>query len=327
MFLENLFDGSFMPHGHCLLWRSDLLFLHVGGDFLTAFAYSFIPIALMRLVVQRDDLAFNWIFVMFAAFIFLCGITHTISLINIWHGYYYIEGIAKVATGIISAGTAIMCWYLIPRALAIPSNTDLRLANDKLLLAQEELVKSNQLLEQRVLARTEELARQAQTDGLTGTLNRAALMEQLTIEIERSKRYKHSMSLLMIDLDHFKAVNDTYGHPAGDSVLIEFANIVSNICRSSDRIGRYGGEEFLIVLPETTIDEAKELAERIRLGVMQHHFCESLSLKVEVTCSIGVAKLKSNQSHAELLQMVDEVLYKAKRSGRNRVIISDPDMI
>jgi diguanylate cyclase (GGDEF)-like protein len=319
-FFENLFDGSFMPHGHCLLWRTDLLFLHVGGDLLTVFAYASIPILLVYLVVKRNDLAFNGVFLMFAGFIFLCGVAHAISLLNIWHGYYYIEGIVKLATGLVSAGTAIMCWQLMPRAIAIPSNTDFREANEKLLQAQDELLRSNELLEQRVLQRTEELERLAQTDALTGMLNRGALMKQLTLEIERSKRYHSPLSLLMIDLDHFKAVNDTYGHPAGDSVLVELGVILKGLCRVSDQIGRYGGEEFLIVLPQTNIADGRELAERIRLEVMNHDFCQSLSLKLAVTCSIGVATLKENQSEAELLHLVDEVLYKAKKSGRNCVI-------
>jgi diguanylate cyclase (GGDEF)-like protein len=127
----------------------------------------------------------------------------------------------------------------------------------------------------------------------------------------------------MIDLDHFKAINDTYGHSAGDSVLVEVSTIFADLCRSSDRIGRYGGEEFLIVLPETKIDEAKELAERIRIGLMEHQFCQSQSLELKVTCSIGVAQLKPDQSQSELLQIADEALYKAKSMGRNKVALAD----
>lgn len=319
-FLENLLDGSFMPHGHCLLWRSDLLFLHVGGDLLTVFAYASIPILLVYLVVKRNDLAFNWIFLMFAAFIFLCGVTHALSLFNIWNGYYYAQGIAKLATGVISATTAIMCWKLMPKALAIPSNVDFRLANEKLLLTKEELVKANELLEQRVLQRTEELARLAQTDELTKLLNRRSLMNQLSLEVERTKRYEHPLSLMMIDLDYFKTVNDTHGHPAGDSVLVEFAAILSKVCRATDQIGRYGGEEFLVILPETDIKEAESLAERIRIKTMHYKFCSSQSLNLNLTCSIGVAKLQPEQSEDAFLSLVDELLYKAKKLGRNCVI-------
>ncbi len=322
-FIDKLLDGSFMPHGHCLLWRPDLLFLHVGGDILTVIAYALIPLALIHLVLKRTDLAFNWIFIMFATFIFLCGITHFISLINIWHGYYFIEGIAKFSTGLISVATAIMCWKLIPKALSIPNNDQFRTKHDQLLIAQQELIKSNQLLEERVFQRTKDLERIAQTDALTAVLNRGGLVDRLTAEIDRTTRYEHGLSLLMIDLDHFKAVNDNHGHPAGDSVLSEVAAILTKVCRSSDGIGRYGGEEFLIVLPETALVEARDLAERIRLAIMQHSFCDSLVLNLSLTCSIGVAEFEAEQTLQDLLQVVDEVLYSAKNLGRNCVVVAN----
>jgi len=126
----------------------------------------------------------------------------------------------------------------------------------------------------------------------------------------------------MIDLDHFKLVNDNHGHPVGDSVLSELATILTKVCRSSDGIGRYGGEEFLIVLPETDLKKAEELAERIRIAVMNNRFCQSAALNLELTCSIGVADLRNGQSLTDLLKMVDDVLYSAKNSGRNRVVIT-----
>ena len=319
-FFEKLLDGSFMPHGHCLLWRSDLLMLHVGGEILTVIAYSLIPLALVYLVLKRSDLQFNWIFGMFAAFIFLCGVTHAISIINIWHGYYFIEGLSKLATGLVSVMTAIMCWKLMPTALAIPSNTQFREKNEALLLAQEELIKSNHLLEERVYQRTKELERIAQTDVLTGLLNRGGLVDRLSLEIDRTSRYKRGLSLLMIDLDHFKQVNDNHGHPVGDCVLAELGIILTKACRSSDGIGRYGGEEFLIVLPETEISKAQELAERIRLAIMEHTFATSMSLSLSPTCSIGVAQYQPEQTFSDILKMVDDVLYQAKSLGRNRVV-------
>ena len=322
-FFEKLLDGSFMPHGHCLLWRADLLFLHVGGDMLTVLAYALIPVALIYLVLKRSDLAFNWIFVMFAAFIFLCGVTHLISLINIWHGYYYVAGILKFSTGVVSVATAIICWKLIPKALAIPSNDEFRAKNDMLLKAQEELISANLLLEQRVQERTQELERIARTDALTGVLNRGGLMDRLTLEVNRCTRYNATLSILMIDLDLFKSVNDNYGHPAGDQVLIEVANILTSTCRSSDGAGRHGGEEFLIVLPETNIAKARELAERIRMAVEKHSFCVSESLNINLTCSIGVAEFHGERTLSDLLQLTDEMLYRAKREGRNKVVVAN----
>ena len=319
-FLDALLDGSLMPHGHCLLWRPDLLFLHVTGDVLTVTAYALIPLALIRLVLKRTDLAFNWIFIMFAAFIFLCGVTHFISLINIWHGYYLIAGIAKFSTGIVSVSTAIMCWKLLPKALEFPSNNEFRIKNEQLLLAQQALIESNHLLEDRVFQRTKELEHIAQTDALTGLLNRGGLMNRLTLEINRTNRYKHGLSLLMIDLDHFKQVNDNHGHPAGDCVLSELGAILTKACRISDGIGRYGGEEFLIVLPETGVVKARELADRIRLSIMEYSFCQSTSLDLSLTCSIGVTQLKNDQALPDILKTVDEALYSAKTQGRNRTV-------
>ena len=95
-FINELINGDFMPHGHCLLWRTDLLILHVGGDMLTFIAYMLIPIALVRLVRARDDMRFDWMFLMFAGFIFFCGATHLLGLINVWHGYYFIHGIIQI---------------------------------------------------------------------------------------------------------------------------------------------------------------------------------------------------------------------------------------
>lgn len=322
-FVDKLFNGSFMPHGHCLQWLPDLLFLHVSGDVLTVIAYFVIPLALIYLVKKRTDLAFNWIFIMFAAFIFLCGVSHLTALINIWQGFYYIEGIAKFTTGLISILTAIMIWRLIPRALAIPSNDEFRTKNEALLQAQNELLESNQLLELRVLERTSELERLTMTDALTGVMNRRGLIDNLTAEIERAERYHHHLSLLMIDMDHFKDVNDKYGHLSGDAVLIEVANILSDTCRTSDFLGRYGGEEFLLLLPETGTEEASQLAERIRGAIEQHRFCQDDDVDISLTCSIGVTEFRVNQTQTNLLQSVDRMLYSAKESGRNRVVVND----
>lgn len=133
--ISRLIDGSLMPHGQCLLWRADLLFLHIGGDILTVAAYFIIPSAMIFLIKGRDDLTFNWVSTLFASFIFLCGITHLINIINIWHGYYFVEGLFKFMTGLVSAVTAIMVWKLMPKALAIPSHNDLIQKNKELLVS------------------------------------------------------------------------------------------------------------------------------------------------------------------------------------------------
>lgn len=206
---ERLFDGSLMPHGHCLLWRSDLLLLHVGGDVMTAISYALIPIGLIYLVRKRTDLSFDRLFWLFAAFIFFCGLTHLIGLINIWHGYYFIEGIAKFSTGIVSAITALVLLRLLPVILAIPSQEALHQQNKDLLALKVQLLKANSELEERVRQRTEKLEAIARTDDLTGVINRGEIFRIAHDEFARAQRYERKLSIIMIDIDYFKAINDS----------------------------------------------------------------------------------------------------------------------
>tara|TARA_R110002153_G_scaffold274267_1_gene448010 strand:- start:94 stop:1059 length:966 start_codon:yes stop_codon:yes gene_type:complete len=318
--LNKLFDGSFMPHGHCLLWRWDLLFLHVTGDLLTFTAYFIIPLVLIYLVRKRTDLKFDRIFLLFAAFIAFCGITHFMGLINIWHGYYYIEGIFKLATGLISLTTAIVLWKLTPKILLLPSATTLAQRNEELLKAKQELLEINQTLEVKIAERTNQLHVEANTDYLTGINNRRAIIKFLETEIERCSRYKRPCSIMMLDLDYFKQVNDQYGHQVGDDILVLVANAISDACRLADHVGRYGGEEFLIVLPESSEPEALELAERIRQTIATL----KLDIGLTLTVSIGVASLSLEtevDSHA-FIKQADDAVYKAKELGRNQVVAS-----
>lgn len=304
-----------MPHGHCLLWRPDLLFLHFGGDLLTTLSYFIIPLGLVYFVRKRDDLTFDWIFILFAAFIFFCGVTHLISMINIWHGYYFIEGLAKMSTGIISTITAIMLWKLIPKALLIPSKIMLEQQNIELLNIKNELEETNRTLEQRVLERTCELEKMATLDSLTGVLIRGEVIRYANCELQRQKRHSKIFSLLMIDIDHFKGINDQYGHLNGDKALVNVAQTIFENSREIDIVGRYGGEEFLVVCPETDIDAAFSLAERIRQGV------ENLTLEniPTISCSIGVAAYAQHDTIESLIDDADAAMYKAKESGRNQV--------
>ncbi|WP_416307272.1 GGDEF domain-containing protein [Neptunicella sp. SCSIO 80796] len=317
--LDKLFDGSFMPHGHCLLWRWDLLFLHVSGDILTAISYALIPIALIHLVRKRDDLKFDRIFLLFAGFIGFCGITHLMGLINIWHGYYYLEGLAKLATGLISITTAIVLWKLIPKILQLPSSAMLAQRNHELLTAQQELQQINISLEAKIEERTRELKLQAYTDPLTNIKNRRAILSDLEHEIERSSRYAHDCSILMLDVDYFKQINDNFGHQVGDDILVQIAQTLSSSCRKSDYVGRYGGEEFLIILCETGLQQACELAERIRANIEAMQPDVNCSL----TCSIGIASLKEDQDIQSLIKQADDAVYSAKRQGRNRLVCAE----
>ena len=313
---EKFIDGNFMPHGHCFLWRSDLLFLHVAGDMLTAISYGLIPLGLVYIVRKRQDLSFDWLFMLFAAFIFFCGLTHVLGLINIWHGYYYIEGTVKLFTGIISAITAFMLLKLAPSIIRIPSAQDLELSNRELLALRDQLQESNLNLERRVAQRTEELERLAITDALTGVYNRGEIMRRGSSEFERADRYQHRLTALMRDIDCFKDINDQFGHQVGDETLKLVAAEIQSCCRLSDALGRYGGEEFLLLCPEMAKASAYQLAERIRVKV------ESLSvgLAQTVTVSIGVADSSDQATLETLINAADQALYMAKNQGRNKVV-------
>jgi diguanylate cyclase (GGDEF)-like protein len=317
--LANIFDGSLMPHGHCILWREDLLLMTLLGNGLTVIAYAVIPMALVFLIKKRDDLEFNSVFLLFAGFIAFCGISHILHIVNIWHGYYFLQGLSELATGLISILTAIVLWRLMPSILTIPSRTILNAQNEQLRLAQDDLEQANLTLEKKVKERTEALEQLASTDSLTQVKNRRAILDVLENEFQRTIRYPHGLSLLMLDIDFFKAVNDTFGHLEGDKVLVEVAAIISATCRQTDAVGRYGGEEFLIVLPETSIEDAKDLAEKIRIAIVA---CDTQS-GAKLTCSIGVSTLEGDETVLGLIKKADDRVYKAKVQGRNQVVYSD----
>jgi len=160
----------------------------------------------------------------------------------------------------------------------------------------------------------------ARTDPLTGCANRRTLLEKLHSEIERARRYGLALSVLMIDLDHFKRVNDTRGHLTGDDALRQVAQLLRSVMRSVDVVARYGGEEFLVVLPETAAAGAMSFAERVRERVADHDFAAGGD-PLSVTVSVGVATVDpgTETDADDLLARADAALYRAKRDGRNLV--------
>jgi len=164
----------------------------------------------------------------------------------------------------------------------------------------------------------------ATRDSLTGLANLRSFRLSLEDEFNRSIRYGDPMSLLMADLDGFKIINDTYGHPRGDVVLKETARTMVDVMRKIDVVARYGGEEFVVIMPHTDIDGAVNAAQRVRLAVEENHF-EGLRKAGDVTISIGVTTLVEGVSANadDLIQKADEALYRAKMNGRNRVERSD----
>ncbi|MEM7235059.1 MAG: sensor domain-containing diguanylate cyclase, partial [Planctomycetota bacterium] len=164
-----------------------------------------------------------------------------------------------------------------------------------------------------------ELKRQSIVDPLTGAYNRNFFMTRLNSEIRRAVRYGRPISIVFIDVDLFKQVNDHYGHLQGDSVLRELGGLFRSTLRDADVLCRYGGDEFVAILPETAADTAKATAEKIRLAVRNHHFpnIDAPAQNIPVTVSLGTSTLKANQSCEEFLHDADAALYRAKEAGRD----------
>jgi len=163
--------------------------------------------------------------------------------------------------------------------------------------------------------KNEELEEIAIRDKLTGLYNRRKLDESFAIEVSRAERYDRPLSVIMVDVDFFKAVNDTHGHPVGDAVLVETAERLLAALRTSDIPGRWGGEEFLIICPETPLEIAVQLAERLRIDYEQSEF----PVVGRLTASFGVSAHHAGQRVDDILLGADEALYRAKKNGRNGV--------
>lgn len=194
--------------------------------------------------------------------------------------------------------------------------------NEKINDKTTQLEELNSSLEQKVEERTAELnesknnfKKLATTDELTSMHNRYSIMNILTSEVSRSNRYKTPLSIIMYDIDFFKKVNDTYGHTVGDTILSSLSNLVLNNLRDVDIVGRYGGEEFLIILPNTILEDAKQYAERLRKQVEVYTF-ETAN---KITISMGVVEIEPTENIHEVFKRVDKLLYASKNNGRNRV--------
>ncbi len=165
-------------------------------------------------------------------------------------------------------------------------------------------------------------------DSVTGLFNRRHLETQLTFAWKFAERYGHTMGVVLIDLDRFKQVNDTFGHLAGDQVLREFADLLKRVARATDIVGRYGGDEFLVILSKLEPHAAAAFGERLLASVRQHVFCAQ-SLRLHLGCTLGMAtsqQLASASDAQHLLQYADTALYAAKRAGRNRLVVWSPEL-
>jgi len=195
---------------------------------------------------------------------------------------------------------------------------------EELLLRLKRVLKERYLTKERILM-MEKLQKLAVTDGLTKLYNSRSFYSQLETEVDRFNRYKHPLALLLLDLDHFKEYNDSFGHLEGDKVLVRFSQIIKSCLRANDTAYRYGGEEFTVILPETGAEEAGTVAQRIRAALEAERFRPIDGKKVTITISIGVTEYQSNEELSAFIQRADRAMYRSKQKGRNMVSMLYPE--
>jgi diguanylate cyclase len=159
-------------------------------------------------------------------------------------------------------------------------------------------------------------------DHLTGTLNRRGLDEALIREFARAKRGQTPISIAMLDIDHFKKINDTFGHDVGDQALIHLASVVKEILRPMDEVARYGGEEFIIILPDTIVSDGVSIMTRLQRDLTKRYFLHE-NEKLLITFSAGVAQRETDETAEAMIARADSALYRAKQAGRNRVFAAE----
>ena len=189
---------------------------------------------------------------------------------------------------------------------------------EELLLRLKKVLKNRQVLQDRarVVDKLEELAI---TDGLTKLYNLRHFYNQLEVEIGRSNRYGHSLSLLLLDIDNFKVYNDSYGHLEGDKILVRLSQIIKSCLRNMDSAYRYGGEEFTVILPETKGKKAKNVADRIKTAVeLERFFLEPDKIST-ITISIGLTEYFKKEQRSTFIKRADQAMYNSKANGRNRI--------
>ncbi len=198
----------------------------------------------------------------------------------------------------------------------------LNLSYAQMVLELKQAKQNAEQLAMKLKVANDSLRKLAFRDGLTGLYNHRYFQEVLESELERAHRYDHPLSLMLIDIDFFKKINDRYGHPAGDQVLQEVSHTIVKLVRRCDMVARYGGEEFAVILPETGLTSAKVLAQRVRRGIEQMEINYDDQI-LTITISCGIASNENNQGHRvdrnQLIENSDRALYRAKENGRNRV--------
>ncbi len=427
---EQLFSSSnFMPHGACYLWQPWLLWLHVVSDAVIVLAYFSIPFALFQFVRKRTDFKFPWIISLFGLFILLCGMTHLLGIWTVWQPAYWVSGLIKGATAIVSATTAVLVWPLLPKLLALPSPTQLIEVNKELAhsvdnyqkavnelrkfslavefsstmvlisgkngeveycnpayskftgFSKDELLSDGASLHQLWCAdkgvgadiwqtvsagkhwhgeyrdrrkngetywRMESVApvqddsgdvinfvsvshdiserkqsedtirRLAFFDPLTGLPNRSLFKERIEQAKLQSDRNQTGFALLYLDLDRFKNINDSLGHPIGDSLLVAVGERIQRRVRATDTVARLGGDEFAVIANSLDKPEqASNVANKI-IGAIGEVFIIG-SNELVISTSIGISLYPQDADEIEkLIIRADSAMYKSKDLGRNQ---------
>jgi diguanylate cyclase len=217
------------------------------------------------------------------------------------------------------------------RLEAVTSDAELRAIVQKLIASNEEYRRETADLERRLekaQTKAKELKQRAKTaeklasiDPLTGVANRRRFDEELEKQVALSHQDETPLCLMMADIDHFKSINDRFGHRTGDAVLRQFAELVGSMVRTTDLIARYGGEEFAVILPRAPLGNAYEIAERIRRTLQSHAWDNPGGDELNLTSSFGIADIRDGETAVDLLNRTDQMLYEAKKRGRNRTMI------
>jgi diguanylate cyclase (GGDEF)-like protein len=191
---------------------------------------------------------------------------------------------------------------------------------------EELILRINRVLRERNLARDRaemlvKLKKMAITDGLTQLYNSRYFYTQIDMEIDRQKRYRHPLSLLLLDIDNFKAYNDTFGHLDGDKVLMRLGKTIKNCLRTMDSAYRYGGEEFTVILPETSLNKAVTVASRIQNRLSEETFVSMTGTQSTITLSIGVTEYHPGEEVSAFIQRADKAMYRSKENGKNTITV------
>lgn len=284
--------------------------------------YAVLELSRAALESQRSDMLWRVLAITAGALV-LAAVLSTVIASSVTGPITHIsEVVARIKGGELTARTrGAASGVLEPLAAGINDMAE------RIAFTQEDLRHKVVLATEELRQQKEAAERAARIDALTGVANRRAFDEIAEHEVQRALRYGMPVSLIMIDLDHFKTINDSYGHQTGDAVLVSFARTITQAVREVDVVGRWGGEEFLVLLPGTAAAEAMRAAERMRAALAECHL-HLQGRRIHFTASFGVAEFNPAElSLYSLLDRLDGALYRAKAAGRDRVELASPDPV